>query len=58
MENSDSSSVHSAIYDILHNCTLTENVDVDKLPIIDVEYYFINLRAKSVGEIIESKIPL
>ena len=55
MENSDSDSVHSAIYDILHNCTLTENVDIDNLPIIDVEYYFINLRAKSVGEVIESK---
>jgi hypothetical protein len=34
---------------------LTENVDIDKLPIIDVEYYFLNLRPKSVGEVIESK---
>jgi hypothetical protein len=55
MENSDSSTVHSAIRDILYNCTLTENVDIDKLPIIDVEYYFIHLRAKSVGEVVESK---
>ena len=55
MESSDSSSVHSAIRDILYNCTLTEGIDIDSLPIIDVEYYFINLRAKSVGEIVESK---
>lgn len=55
MESDDSSSVHSAIRDILYNCTLTEGVDIEKLPIIDVEYYFINLRAKSVGEVVESK---
>ena len=55
MEGDDSSTVHSSIRDILHNCTLTENIDIDKLPIIDVEYYFIHLRAKSVGEIVESK---
>lgn len=55
METNESGSVHSAIHDILYNCTLTENIDIDKLPIIDIEYYFINLRAKSVGEIIESK---
>lgn len=55
MESSDSDSVHNAISDILYNCTLTENVDIGKLPIVDIEYYFINLRAKSVGEVIESK---
>ena len=37
------------------NCTLSEDLDVDELPIVDVEYYFINLRAKSVGEIVESR---
>lgn len=55
MESSESASVHNAIRDILTNCTLSESVDIDKLPIIDIEYYFINLRAKSVGEIVESK---
>jgi hypothetical protein len=55
MESSDSGSVHSAIRDILYNCTLTEGVDIEKLPIVDVEYYFINLRAKSVGEVVDSK---
>ena len=55
MESDDSSATHSAIRDILYNCTLTENINIEKLPIVDVEFYFINLRAKSVGEIIESK---
>ena len=55
LESNDSSTIQTSIKDILINCTLTENVDVDKLPIVDIEYYFINLRAKSVGEIVESK---
>ena len=55
MESDDSSAAHSAIRDILYNCTLTEGINIEKLPIVDVEFYFINLRAKSVGEIIESK---
>ena len=33
----------------------TQQAVRDKLPIIDIEYYFINLRAKSVGEIVESR---
>lgn len=55
MESNESGSVHDAIRDILYNCTLTEDIDIEKLPIIDIEFYFINLRAKSVGEVIESK---
>jgi hypothetical protein len=55
IESSDSTTIQQAVKDILYNCTLTENVDIERLPIIDVEYYFLNLRAKSVGEIVESK---
>jgi hypothetical protein len=55
MESDESSGVHTAIRDILYNCTLTEGVDIEKLPIVDVEFYFINLRAKSVGEVVDSK---
>lgn len=55
IESLESSTIQQNIKDILYNCTLTEGVDIDKLPIIDVEYYFINLRGKSVGEIVESR---
>jgi hypothetical protein len=55
MESNDSDSIQNAIKQILHNCTLTEGIEIDNLPIIDVEYYFIQLRAKSVGEMVESK---
>jgi hypothetical protein len=55
MEAKESESINNVIKDILNNCTLTEGIDIEKLPIIDVEYYFINLRAKSVGEIVETR---
>lgn len=55
IESNETTTIHQNVKDILYNCTLTEGIDIEKLPIIDVEYYFINLRAKSVGEIVESK---
>jgi hypothetical protein len=55
VESSESSTIQQNIKDILYNCTLTEGVDIDKLPIIDIEFYFINLRAKSVGEVVNSR---
>lgn len=55
LESNETSTVQQNIRDILTNCTLTENVDIDRLPIIDIEYYFIHLRAKSVGEIVEAR---
>jgi len=55
MEADDKETIERNIRQVLTNCTLTENFDVDRLPVIDVEYYFINLRARSVGEIVENK---
>jgi len=55
LEAADAAATQLAVRDILNNCTLTENIDIDKLPIIDIEYYFINLRAKSVGEVVETR---
>lgn len=54
LEADDKETIERNIKQILHNCTLTPNVDIDNLPIVDVEYYFINLRAKSVGEVVEN----
>jgi hypothetical protein len=55
IEANDSITIHQNVKDILNNCTITEDVDIDKLPIIDVEYYFVQLRSKSVGETVESR---
>jgi len=54
MESDDSETIEKNIRQVLTNCTVTENTNVDKLPVVDVEYYFLNLRARSVGEIVES----
>jgi hypothetical protein len=55
MESNEGEDVQRAVKDILNNCTLTDNVNIDVLPIVDIEYYFINLRARSVGEVVDSK---
>lgn len=55
LESDDSPTIQQNIRDILINCCLNEDFDVDSLPIIDVEFFFINLRGKSVGEVVESK---
>jgi hypothetical protein len=55
MESDDKETIERNIRQVLHNCTLTENLDIDRLPIIDVEFYFLNLRARSIGEIVQSK---
>lgn len=55
MEADDKETIERNVKQILHNCTLTNDIDIEKLPVVDVEYYFLNLRAKSVGEIVENK---
>jgi len=55
IEANDKETIERNIKQVLHNCTLTENIEIEKLPVIDVEYYFLQLRAKSVGEVIESQ---
>lgn len=55
MESGDKETIETNIHQVLHNCTISEDVDIDDLPIVDVEYYFLNLRARSVSEVIQSK---
>ena len=42
-----------AIKDILKNCILTKGIKVDELPTFDIEYLFLNIRARSIGESID-----
>lgn len=55
MESSDATTIQHNVREILSVCTLSKDVDIDELPIVDIEYYFLQLRAKSVGEISETK---
>ena len=45
----DGDEVTNAILQIVDNCTFGK-VQVDKLPSFDIEYIFLNIRSKSVGE--------
>ena len=54
MEADDAETIQQNIRQTLINCILTE-IDIDTLPIVDVEYIFLNLRARSVGELVENK---
>ena len=36
--------------EVLKKCILTKGIDVDSLPTFDIEYLFLNIRAKSIGE--------
>jgi hypothetical protein len=55
LESEDQTEMLRAIKQIIINCTI-EEVDVDHLPMFDLEYMFLKLRAKSVGETTELKL--
>lgn len=55
LESGDKDSIEQNIQQVLQNCTLTKGVKIGELPVLDIEYYFLNLRARSVGEIVENK---
>jgi len=55
LEGEDTKEINSAISRILKNCII-DDIDVRKLSTFDVEYLFLRLRGKSVGEKVELKI--
>jgi hypothetical protein len=55
LEADDAETINNNIRQVLNNCLLSEEIDIDKLPIVDIEYYFLNLRARSVSEVVDVK---
>ena len=53
LESQDQKQIADAIKSILSNCILTRGTKVEKLSTFDIEYLFLNVRGKSVGEQIE-----
>lgn len=51
-ESEDGKDVVKMVKQIVQNCILSD-INVDSLPIFDLEYIFLNLRARSVGEIVK-----
>ena len=56
MESEDTSQITSAIVQILNQCILTRGIKIEKLSTFDIEYLFLNVRAKSVGETVEVNV--
>ncbi len=56
LETEDTKQITTAIKNVLKNCVLTKGVRVDQLPTFDIEFLFLNIRGKSVGEEIEVNI--
>ena len=52
-ETGDDKSVRDAIVEILKACIQTRGVKVEQLPMFDLEYIFLRIRAKSVGELVD-----
>ena len=53
MESRSDSQIANAVKDVLSSCILTKGVVVEKLATFDIEYIFLNIRGKSVGEDVE-----
>ena len=55
MESKDNTQIVNAVKDIVSACTF-EKIDISNMPMFDVEYIFLNIRAKSVGEVSKLRV--
>jgi len=53
LESEDRKQITNAVKQVLKECVLTKGVTIGHLPSFDIEYLFLNVRAKSVGETID-----
>ena len=56
LESEETKQITTAIKTVIKNCILTKNIKVESLPTFDIEYLFLNIRGKSVGEELEVNI--
>jgi hypothetical protein len=56
LESEDTKQITSAIKSVIKNCINTKGIKVESLPTFDIEYLFLNIRGKSVGEEIEVNV--
>ena len=68
LESGNDANISSTLKSVLKSCIITRGVDVEKLPSFELEYLFLNIRGKSIGESVdllvtcqddnETKVPL
>jgi len=56
LESEDTKQITTAIKSVIKNCVLTKGIKVEALPTFDIEYLFLNIRGKSVGEDLDVNI--
>ena len=56
LESEDNKQITNAIKAVLRACVLTKGIKVENLPTFDIEYLFLNIRGKSVGEELDVNI--
>ena len=56
LETEDQKEITTAVKSVIKNCISTRGVKVESLPTFDIEYLFLNIRGKSVGEEVDINI--
>ena len=56
LESEDSKEITTAVKTVIQSCILSKGIKVETLPTFDIEFLFLNIRGKSVGEEIEVNI--
>ena len=56
LESEDSKQITTAVKNVIKSCIITKDIKVESLPTFDIEYLFLNIRAKSVSEEVEVNI--
>ena len=56
LESEDTKQITTAIKAVIKNCIKTRGIKVENLPTFDIEYLFLNIRGKSVGEVLDVNI--
>lgn len=53
MESQDQKQIANAVKSVIANCIVSRGIKVDELSTFDIEYIFLNIRGKSVGEVVD-----
>ena len=56
LESEDVKQITNAVIEILNNCVLTKGTKIERMSTFDIEYLFLNVRSKSVGETVEVNV--
>lgn len=56
LESEDLKQITTSIKTVIKNCIITKNIKVENLPTFDIEYLFLNIRGKSIGEVLEVNV--